>query len=164
MFVCMGNICRSPLAEALFREHVRRRGLEAAFEIRSSGTGGWHVGGGADRRMAATAAQHGLSLEAHCAAQFAAADLERYDWIIVMDKDNLSDVLALDADDAHGHKVQLMRSFDATPEGYGVPDPYYGGPEGFERVYEILERSTARLLEAILHHHRERLGGAHTHA
>lgn len=152
-FVCLGNICRSPLAEAVFRDKVEAAGLADAFEIASSGTGNWHVGGGADDRMRATARRHGHALAGHRASQFAAADLARYDHIFVMDKSNLHDVLALDADDAHGGKVRLFREFDPEPESFQVPDPYQGGREGFERVYAIVDRTTDVLLDRLIDEH-----------
>ena len=153
LFVCMGNICRSPLAEALFRHHIGALGLTHGFEVASCGTGGWHVGQGADRRTVAEARTRGVSLDAHRARQFKAADLAHYDHIFVMDRDNLMDVLALDADDAHGHKVRLLRELDETPEDYAVPDPYYGGTDGFARVHDILDRTTRRLAEGLAAHH-----------
>ena len=100
-FVCLGNICRSPLAKAVFRDKVEAAGLEEHFEIASSGTGRWHIGDTADDRMRQTARRNDLSLEDHRASQFEAEDLEQYDHIFVMDKSNLNDVLHLDEDDAY---------------------------------------------------------------
>jgi protein-tyrosine phosphatase len=152
-FVCLGNICRSPLAEAVFRDEAEARGLADAFEIDSSGTSNYHVGAGADRRMRATAEAHGHALEEHRASQFTAQDLERYDHIFVMDKSNLHDVLFLDEDDAHGGKVRLFREFDPEPGNFQVPDPYQGGQEGFERVYAIVERTAEHLLDRLAEEH-----------
>lgn len=153
MFVCLGNICRSPLAEGVFRETVRRAGLADRFEIHSSGTGDWHVGQGADRRMRATARRFGVTLEEHCARQFAADDLATYDHIFVMDKENLHDVLYLDAEERFVGKVRLFREFDPEPDDYQVPDPYFGGDEGFDRVYHIVERTSRRLVAALAQEH-----------
>lgn len=153
MFVCLGNICRSPLAEAVFREHVRRAGLEGVFDIQSSGTGHWHVGNQADHRMRQTAARHGVPLDSHRAQQFADMHLEDFDHIIVMDKSNLHDVLYLDTKDRFGNKVRLFREFDPEPGDYQVPDPYYGGPEGFEDVFSIVDRTAAVLLERLIDEH-----------
>lgn len=144
-FVCLGNICRSPLAAGLFRHHLAARGLADRVEVRSFGTADYHVGDPADRRTLAEAARRGLDLADHRGAQFTAADLAAFDHVFVMDKGNLHDVLALDADDAHGHKVRLVREFDPEPDDYAVPDPYYGGPDGFARVHDVLDRTTARL-------------------
>jgi protein-tyrosine phosphatase len=149
-FVCLGNICRSPLAEAVFRHQVEQAGLASHFEIESSGTGDWHVGENADRRMRETAAQHDVSLDQHRASQFSADDLAAYDHIFVMDKDNLHDVLYLDEDDRHNGKVRLFREFDPEPGDFQVPDPYYGGKDGFERVYQIVERTAEQLLDRLI--------------
>jgi protein-tyrosine phosphatase len=145
MFVCLGNICRSPLAEGVFRKLVQEHGLESRFEIRSSGTGDWHVGQQADRRMRATALEYAVDLSTHCGAQLTHADLERFDHLLVMDKSNLHDVLFLDRSDRFANKVRLFREFDPEPGDYQVPDPYYGGSDGFHKVYTIVDR-TARVL------------------
>lgn len=152
-FVCLGNICRSPLAESVFRALVEQAGVAAYFEINSSGTGQWHVGEQADARMRQTAQAHDLSLEDHRAQQFQADDLAAHDHIFTMDKANLKDVLALDGDDAYGHKVRLFREFDPEPESYQVPDPYYGGTDGFENVYAIVERTARMLLHRLVEEH-----------
>lgn len=152
-FVCLGNICRSPLAEAVFRDRVAQAGLDEHFDIESSGTGDWHVGDGADRRMRETAQKHGLSLEEHTASQFTARDLEEYDHVFAMDKDNLHDILYFDEDDEHSGKVRLFREFDPEPGDYQVPDPYHGGREGFERVYSIVDRTSEKLLERLIEEH-----------
>jgi protein-tyrosine phosphatase len=148
-FVCLGNICRSPLAKAVFRDKVEAAGLEAHFEIVSSGTSNYHVGDPADRRMRKTAQEKGHSLEEHRASQFSKEDLERFDHVFVMDKSNLNDVLHLDENDAHGGKVRLFREFDPEPGDYQVPDPYHGGRQGFENVYDIVERTADMLLHQL---------------
>lgn len=149
-FVCLGNICRSPLAEAVFRQRVKEAGLAARFEIESSGTGNWHVGDAADRRMRKTAAQHGVSLDEHRASQFSPEALRTYDHIFVMDKDNLHDVLYHDEEDRYNGKVRLFREFDPEPGDFQVPDPYYGGKDGFETVYQIVDRTAAELLDRLI--------------
>jgi protein-tyrosine phosphatase len=149
-FVCLGNICRSPLAKVVFRDKVDEAGLEGHFEIASSGTGGWHIGDTADDRMRATAQRNNLSLEEHRASQFVAEDLAAYDHIFVMDKSNLNDVLHLDEDDEYGGKVRLFREFDPEPDDYQVPDPYHGGRRGFERVFDIVERTSDMLLHRLV--------------
>ena len=153
MFVCLGNICRSPLAEGVFRKLVHDHGLEDRFEIRSTGTGGWHVGSCADARMIATARRRGVDLDEHVGAQFQQKDLETYDHIFVMDKSNLNDVLFLDRDDRYGHKVRLFREFDPEPDDFQVPDPYYGGQDGFDHVYEIADRTARTLLHRLIEEH-----------
>lgn len=153
MFVCLGNICRSPLAEGVFRKLVHDHGLEDRFEIRSTGTGGWHVGNCADPRMVATAKRHGVDLDEHVGDQFKQMDLETYDHIFVMDKSNLNDVLFLDRDDRYGHKVRLFREFDPEPDDFQVPDPYYGGQDGFDHVYEIVDRTARTVLHRLIEEH-----------
>ena len=142
LFVCLGNICRSPLAEGLFQQKVTAAGLAAEIEVDSAGTGGWHVGAPPDARMTATAARHDLDLAPLRARQLSAADLTDFDHVFVMDKQNLHDALALDPDGDHGTRVRLFREFDPEPGDYQVPDPYYGGDAGFERVYEMADRTT----------------------
>ena len=149
-FVCMGNICRSPLAEGVFCALAERRGVADRFEVHSSGTGDWHVGHGADRRMQQTARQYGVSLDAHRAKQFKADDFAQDDHIFVMDKGNLHDVLALDLRDRYGNKVRLFREFDPSPGDYQVPDPYYGGAQGFDTVYQIVERTAQTILDRLI--------------
>ena len=150
MFVCLGNICRSPLAEAAFRAEVQKAGLEDMFEIESSGTGEWHVGKQADQRMRETARRYGMSLEEHRAQQFDAGHFADFDHIFVMDKNNLHDVLFLDRKERHGGKVRLFREFDPEPQDFQVPDPYFGGQQGFENVFDIVQRTARRLLESLV--------------
>ena len=153
MFVCLGNICRSPLAEYVFKQHVRDAGLEDDFEVQSSGTGNWHVGQQADARMRRKASEYGLSLDAHRAQQFDLAHLDEFDHVFVMDKHNLHDVLYLDREERFANKVRLFREFDPSPDDYQVPDPYHGGAKGFENVYQIVDRTVARLLERLVEEH-----------
>lgn len=152
LFVCLGNICRSPLAEGIFRHLVREAGLEHAFEIDSAGTGSWHVGERPDSRMTATAGRYGVVLSG-AARQFTAADLDAWDHILVMDRDNLHDVLFLDPSGDRSEHVRLFREYDPDPGDLQVPDPYYGGPEGFENVYAIAERTARALLGALVAHY-----------
>jgi len=157
LFVCLGNICRSPLAEAVFRQKVEEAGLADRFEIDSAGTGHWHVGEPPDVRMRATAARRGLDLSGLRARQLRRGDLAgdlAYDHVFVMDKANLNDALYLDPHGDHGTRVRLFREFDPEPDDYQVPDPYYGGPDGFDRVYDIVERTA----EAVLQRMREVYG------
>lgn len=153
MFVCLGNICRSPLAEVVFRRRAKEAGLEDVFEVESSGTGGYHVGEQADMRMRQTAEKYGMSLERHRAQQFAESHFEDFDHIFVMDKTNLHDVLFLDDAGQFGNKVRLFREFDPEPGDFQVPDPYFGGDQGFDRVYSIVDRTVQRLLERLIEEH-----------
>lgn len=148
LFVCLGNICRSPLAEGLFRKLVAEAGRADEFEIDSAGTGGWHVGERPDRRMRETAARHGVDLSDIRARRFDRDDLDDFDLILAMDRDNLRDILRVASPEQRA-KVRLFRSYDDDPGGaLDVPDPYYGGSDGFERVFRIVERTSRNLLEA----------------
>jgi len=153
LFVCLGNICRSPLAEGVFRHKVREAGLEDVIEISSCGTGSWHVGAPPDRRMIECARDFGVSLEGQRAQQFESRHLEAFDLILAMDKNNLHDILHLDQGDDFGHKVRLFREFDPDPGDYQVPDPYYGGSEGFVEVYQIVSRTTERIIAHFVKDH-----------
>ncbi|NBW94652.1 MAG: low molecular weight phosphotyrosine protein phosphatase [Bacteroidetes bacterium] len=153
LFVCLGNICRSPLAEGVFRDKVRAAGLDGIIDIDSAGTGAWHVGNPPDRRMMATAKRQGVDLSAQRARQFVDTDLADFDHILAMDKSNLHDILFLDAGDDFGHRVTLFRQWDPEPGDYEVPDPYYGGDAGFEHVYEIVDRTAEALLKGLAAHY-----------
>lgn len=149
LFVCLGNICRSPLAEGVFRKQVAEAGLGDEFEVDSAGTGAWHVGEAPDRRMRQTASRHGVYLDDIQARTFNRADLDRFDLILAMDRSNLRDILAM-ADPEQRTKVKLFRSYDGSDVGQkDVPDPYYGGPDGFEHVFEIVERTSKNILSSV---------------
>lgn len=152
-FVCLGNICRSPTAEAVMRHLVREAGLEGKVLIDSAGLGDWHVGEPRDRRSAAVGARRGIPL-AGAARQFTRGDFARFDYVLAMDRTNERELLRLASDDAARAKVRLLRSFDpAAPAGAEVPDPYYGGPEGFERVFDICEAACRGLLAHVRREH-----------
>lgn len=153
LFVCLGNICRSPLAEGVFRDKVRAAGLDGIIDIDSAGTGAWHVGNPPDRRMMATAKRQGVDISAQRARQFVDTDLADFDHILAMDKSNLHDILFLDVGDDFGHRVTLFRQWDPEPGDYEVPDPYYGGDAGFEHVYEIVDRTAEALLKGLAAHY-----------
>lgn len=146
LFVCLGNICRSPLAEGVFRQKVEEAGLEDRFEIDSAGTGSWHVGDLPDARMMRTAAGHGVDLSDLRGRQVQPEDLDRFDHIFAMDRNNLHDTLYLDPEGDHGTRVRLFREFDPEPDDYQVPDPYYGGVDGFEHVFDIVDRTSDAIL------------------
>jgi len=145
LFVCLGNICRSPTAEGVFRKLVTEAGMAERFQISSAGTGGWHIGDLPDRRMRAAASKRGYRLESR-ARQVDSVDFEKFDHIIAMDRSNHADLLAL-CPDEHRSKIALLRDWDEEPDDLDVPDPYYGGPEGFDLVIDIVERSCRRLLD-----------------
>lgn len=148
LFVCLGNICRSPLAEGVFRHLVEEEGLEDHFVIDSAGTGAWHAGERPDRRSIEVAARHGVALPGH-ARQVTSDDLERFDHVIAMDRDNLDALRQLPSGDGRGARIRLLRDFDLDGTGGEVPDPYYGGPDGFEVVYDMVRRSCERLLDEL---------------
>jgi len=146
-FVCLGNIVRSPLAENLFHQLAEQAGLGSKYQADSAGTGDWHLGESPDGRMRRVAARHGLLYDGQ-ARQFKRDDFDRYDWIIPMDRENRDHLLRMARNTKDREKIHTLRSFD--PQGgprLAVPDPYYGGIDGFEEVYQIIERSCRGLLE-----------------
>lgn len=148
LFVCMGNICRSPTAEAVFRELVRRRGLEARIEVDSAGTIGYHTGDLPDARMRAAAKKRGYTLDSR-ARQVNHADLRDFDHVLAMDKDNLFHLHSLDARGQQEAKIALLTDYLRDGRTDHVPDPYYGGPEGFENVLDLVEEACEGLLDKI---------------
>jgi len=148
--VCLGNICRSPMAEVVLSDRVTRAGLDGRVEVVSSGTGDWHIGNPMDRRAAAVLTAHGYDASRHRAQQFEAAWFDDCDLILTMDADNFADVTAL----GPGERVRMFREFDPRADGerHGgrdVPDPYYGGDEGFTTVLAMVERTADTLAAAL---------------
>jgi protein-tyrosine phosphatase len=149
LFVCLGNIVRSPLAENMFAHLVEQAGLGEKYEADSAGTAAYHVGESPDARMRNVAAGHGLIYDGK-GRKFKPRDFGAFDLIIAMDDNNYDDILRLTRDSKDEAKVHMMRAFD--PEGNPqdpVPDPYYGGIDGFENVYQIVERACKGLLDAL---------------
>lgn len=147
LFVCMGNICRSPTAEGVFRYFVQQAGLADRFDIDSAGTHAYHSGEPADRRASAAAERRGYSLADIRARRVAAEDFDLFDYIIAMDRDNLA-LLTGQAEAQHQHKIRLFLEFTSGKE-QDVPDPYYGGAAGFERVLDLVEEASRGLLETL---------------
>jgi protein-tyrosine phosphatase len=148
-FVCLGNICRSPTAEAVMRHLVKEAGLEKKIVINSAGTGDWHVGGARDKRSRAVGEARGIPLSG-VARQFVAADFDDYDHVLAMDRANRDELLRMARDATDRAKVALLRSFDpGAPPDAEVPDPYYGGARGFEDVFDICERACRGLLATL---------------
>jgi protein-tyrosine phosphatase len=148
LFVCMGNICRSPTAEAVMRAVVAREGLDGEVEIDSAGTGAWHVGNPPDRRSTATAAARGITLEG-AARQVTPDDFETYDLLLAADSENVAALRAVAPSEEAAEKVVLLRSYDPEAVAAGdldVPDPYYGGPQGFEHVLDLVAAACEGLL------------------
>jgi protein-tyrosine phosphatase len=146
LMICMGNICRSPLAEGVFRALMHEREVADRFELDSCGTGGWHAGEPADPRMREVADRHGVALESR-ARQIRAEDLEYFDYLVCMDEDNRQHVLNLGAPAA---RVSLLLEHHPASTLAEVPDPYYGGEDGFEFVYRLVEPACRALLEQAL--------------
>lgn len=147
-FVCLGNICRSPTGEGVMQYLVKERGWESHFFIDSSGTGAWHVGEPANSKSQATANRYGVHLSSR-ARQFKAYDLEDFDLILAMDKSNYRDIHTHDRKNQSKGKLFLMREFDPIPGDMEVPDPYYGGMEGFDQVYKMVHRTCENLLHLL---------------
>jgi protein-tyrosine phosphatase len=146
LFVCMGNICRSPLAECVFVHKARERGVHDRFEIDSAGTGGWHVGERPDGRMRAVAERNGVTLDGR-ARQVKRRDFERFDLLVCMDENNRHDLLDLGAPES---KIRPLLTFDAAKQFGEVPDPYYGGADGFNLVYRLVDAACEGLLDHLL--------------
>ncbi len=149
LFVCLGNICRSPLAENVFRERVERAGLADRFDVDSAGTSGWHDGQPPDARTAEEARRRGLELTGR-SRRIRQADLDRFDYVVAMDANNREEVRALAEDAGREAGVRLLREFDPDADGeLEVPDPYFGGEGGFAAVHDMVERSCDGLLAHI---------------
>jgi len=144
LFVCMGNICRSPTAEGVFRHFVREAGLAERVEVDSAGTHAYHTNEPADRRANAAAERRGYSLADIRARRVQDKDFDTFDYIMAMDRDNLAS-LTEQADAEHHHKIRLFLEFASGHEDE-VPDPYYGGAAGFERVLDLIEDASRGLL------------------
>jgi protein-tyrosine phosphatase len=151
LFVCLGNICRSPTAEGTMRALVREAGMQAEIELDSAGTGGWHVGSAPDQRATAAAAGRGIVLEG-AARRVRGEDFDDFDLILAMDSSNLADLRALAEGEGQRAKVRLLREFDPAADGAAsldVPDPYYGAGDGFEQVLDMVQASCRGLLAQI---------------
>ncbi|MEL7145818.1 MAG: low molecular weight protein-tyrosine-phosphatase [Bacteroidota bacterium] len=152
LFVCLGNICRSPLAEAVFDQIVKEEGLSNHFKSDSCGTGGYHIGADPDPRSQEIARIKGVPME-HKARKFSPKDYENFDYIIPMDQANYHDIVAVTGEKHPG--LYLMRAFDEEAgSDEDVPDPYYGGSEGFRNVYNMLERSNRKFIAFLKEKHR----------
>jgi protein-tyrosine phosphatase len=150
LFVCMGTICRSPTAEGVMRALLREQGLEDAVEVDSAGTGDWHAGAPPDERATAAASARGIAL-AGAARIVALRDFDDFDLILAADRGNLRDLRAVAPEGARA-RIHLLREFDPDSNGapdLDVPDPYYGGPDGFEHVLDLVESACRGLLDAL---------------
>lgn len=145
LFVCLGNICRSPLAAAILKHKVNMEQMESWVDIDSCGTSNYHIGDTADPRTIANALGNGVPID-HCARQLSVNDLDTFDFIFAMDKSNYHNILKLSNGKQVHTKVRLMREFDPESPGGEVPDPYHGSEEDFQEVFEILDRATTEFL------------------
>jgi len=152
LFVCLGNICRSPLAEAIFNHKIQQAGMDGHFEVDSCGTGNYHIGSQPDPRTLANARKNGIPIN-HVCRQLTASDLEYYDYILAMDNSNFNNIMRLRGADKHSEKIALLRDFDPESKGLEVPDPYFGGEDGFQEVFEILDRSMYHFIEHVRGRH-----------
>ena len=151
LFVCLGNICRSPAAEGIFKKKIKDRELENLFVVDSAGTGGWHVGNLADRRMREAALSRGIELTSR-SRKIDYNDLYEFDHIIVMDKDNLNAVKSLikDYKNPVNSKIKLILSYSKNSQYKEVPDPYYGGQTGFDKVIDLLDDAIDGLIDSLI--------------
>jgi protein-tyrosine phosphatase len=145
LFVCLGNICRSPLAEAIFKDKIKDKGLSHLFEADSCGTGNYHIGSQPDQRTIANAKLNNVPMD-HCARQLSIQDLTEFDYVFAMDASNLQNILKLPNAAANKEKIRLLRDYDPKGKGGEVPDPYFGGEDGFQEVFEILDRTMENLI------------------
>jgi len=143
--VCLGNICRSPLAEGILKAKVDKNKVQ----VDSAGTGGWHVGELPDSRSIAIARKHGLDITDQRGKKFSAYDFETYDYIFVMDNSNYHDVVRLAKNDSEIQKVQLILNEIFRGENVDVPDPYYGGDHGFENVFQMLDQACEKIVSRL---------------
>tara|TARA_Y100001968_G_C18982418_1_gene537446 strand:- start:31 stop:504 length:474 start_codon:yes stop_codon:yes gene_type:complete len=152
LFVCLGNICRSPAAEAVFLHQAKMQGLEDKYIVDSAGTGAWHAGNKADSRMRKAALKRGINIESR-ARQIVVADFQLFDLILTMDNSNLADVKSLYKQNSHKliDNIKPILSFSKKSSLIEVPDPYYGGQNGFDEVIDLLEDAIEGLLEFLNH-------------
>lgn len=153
LFVCLGNICRSPAAEGVMRALVEREGLAPHVTIRSAGTGGWHAGNLPDQRMRSAAQNRGYNLQSR-ARQVTEDDLHSHHLVLVMDQQNLREIRPYDSANQHSAKIRLFCDFCTDHDIQEVPDPYYGGEQGFEHVLDLLEDGCRGVIQHIRQHHR----------
>jgi protein-tyrosine phosphatase len=149
LFVCLGNICRSPAAEGVFLKLLESRGLGDGFAVDSAGTGAWHAGERADPRMRAAAAERGITLQS-IARQITSRDLEGFDHILTMDDDNLKQTRLLDPSGRRHHRIRPLAPYCRHHRVDAIPDPYTGGREGFEHVLDLLEDACDTLLTELV--------------
>ena len=152
LFVCLGNICRSPAAEAVFLSQIKTKGVEDLFEVDSAGTGSWHVGNQADSRMIVAAQRRGIEIKS-IARQIKISDLTKFNLILTMDRSNFEDVISLSEKDNninHIAEIKPILAYSKNINLLDVPDPYYGGEKGFDDVLDILDDAISCLLAELI--------------
>ena len=149
LFVCMGNICRSPTAEGVFRDLLTKQGLHDHIEVDSAGTHAYHIGEQPDRRSQQAALQRGINMSAQRARRAVPEDFEVFDLILAMDQSNYQDLQSICPDPELRYKLRLFMEYAPALGQRDVPDPYYGGPNGFERVLDLIEAAAQGLLDDI---------------
>ena len=154
LMVCLGNICRSPLAEGVVRAHLDRAGLDGV-DVDSAGTGGWHAGEPPDRRSIAVAAGFGVDIRGQRARKLRGADFEHFDWLLCADRSVLRDVLAV-APSGSPAQAALLMEWAGLGEGVEVPDPYTGGPDDFRRVWTMVDAAAAGIVTRLSSTRQER--------
>ena len=147
LMVCLGNICRSPLAEGILKSKLDR----ADIFVDSAGTGGWHIGEKPDVRSVDVARQNQIDINDQRCRKFTESDFDDFDYIYVMDRSNLSDVLSLAKSEAHRNKVSMILNMDTVGSVMEVPDPYYGGEKGFENVFNLLDQACDQIAKSLSH-------------
>jgi protein-tyrosine phosphatase len=152
LFVCMGNICRSPTAHGVFRALVEKEGLSQAIEIDSAGTHAYHVGSAPDRRAQATAQERGVDISDLVARRVEPDDFDLFDFVVAMDQDNYMSLSEI-CPDRYVDKIYMFMDFADHMRTREVPDPYYGGPSGFDRVFDLVEAASEGLLNEIRQRH-----------
>ena len=153
LFVCLGNICRSPVAEALFIKRVEQEGLASTFQVDSAGTSAYHIGEPPDRRSVENARKNQVHVE-HRARQFLSGDFDEFDYILAMDHENLAHIQALARTEGYEHTgIHLYRKFQNDQSELDVPDPYFGGSNGFQNVFQILDDCTINFIDFLKDKH-----------
>ena len=147
LMVCLGNICRSPLAQGILEEKAKLHNID--IDVDSAGTGSWHVGSLPDKRSISTAFNHNIDISSQKARKFNTRDFNTFDRIYVMDTDNLRDVLRLSSSEIDSDKVKLILNLTHPEQHFSVPDPYYGGQNGFEEVYILVDAACEKLSDSL---------------
>ncbi len=153
LFVCLGNICRSPLAEGVFKNTVNHRGLSHKISCDSAGTSSWHVGEMPDPRSIDIAMENGIKLDHH-GQQVNGEDFSSFDYVVAMDENNRMDLEVVRRQSGGNARIVKMMDFDNDKSGKDVPDPYYGGQGGFQRVYDMLEESCNNFIDHLIEKHK----------